>query len=120
MLLPLWPEVGLPSNSLPLSEPSNDGSVRSSRQARAGLTERLGGSARAGRRPTMRPVATTKEPRKPAGDKGRREAYDAPRWGPGVLSRTWSGVEKEPLYTPEADAVDYARDLGNPGEFPFT
>jgi methylmalonyl-CoA mutase N-terminal domain/subunit len=31
-----------------------------------------------------------------------------------------SGVEVDPLYTPESAAVDYARDLGAPGEFPFT
>jgi len=68
----------------------------------------------------MRPVATTKEPRKPAGDEGWREAYDATPERDGVLFSTMSGVENEPLYTPEADAVDYARDLGNPGEFPFT
>ena len=31
-----------------------------------------------------------------------------------------SGVEVDPLYTPENAPVDYDRDLGNPGEFPFT
>lgn len=31
-----------------------------------------------------------------------------------------SGVEIDPLYTPESTAVDYDRDLGAPGEFPFT
>ena len=33
---------------------------------------------------------------------------------------TISGVEVEPLYTAEGVEVDYARDLGYPGEFPFT
>jgi len=33
---------------------------------------------------------------------------------------TISGVEVEPLYTAEDSALDYERDLGAPGEFPFT
>jgi methylmalonyl-CoA mutase N-terminal domain/subunit len=33
---------------------------------------------------------------------------------------TISGVEVEPLYTPESVDVDYERDLGSPGAFPFT
>src|SRR6059058_533257 len=33
---------------------------------------------------------------------------------------TISGVEVEPLYTPENGAVDYEADLGYPGAFPFT
>ena len=36
------------------------------------------------------------------------------------LFSTISGVENEPLYTPESGGVDYERDLGDPGEFPFT
>ena len=36
------------------------------------------------------------------------------------LFSTISGIETEPLYTPESVEVDYARDLGYPGEFPFT
>jgi methylmalonyl-CoA mutase N-terminal domain/subunit len=36
------------------------------------------------------------------------------------LTSTISGVEVEPLYTPEGEEVDYDRDLGYPGEFPFT
>ena len=36
------------------------------------------------------------------------------------LSSTISGVENEPLYTPDNVAVDYERDLGYPGEYPFT
>ena len=36
------------------------------------------------------------------------------------LFSTMSGVEVDPLYTPENAPVDYDRDLGNPGEFPFT
>jgi methylmalonyl-CoA mutase N-terminal domain/subunit len=33
---------------------------------------------------------------------------------------TISGVEVEPLYAAEDIELDYARDLGSPGEFPFT
>ena len=36
------------------------------------------------------------------------------------LSSTISGVDVEPLATPETAQVDYDRDLGYPGEFPFT
>ena len=36
------------------------------------------------------------------------------------LRSTISGVEVEPLYTPANVAVDYGRDLGDPGAFPFT
>jgi methylmalonyl-CoA mutase, N-terminal domain len=39
---------------------------------------------------------------------------------PRELRSTISGVEVEPLYTPESVEVDYERDLGLPGEFPFT
>src|SRR5436305_3988437 len=36
------------------------------------------------------------------------------------LHSTISGVEVEPLYTADDVDVDYVRDLGDPGEFPFT
>jgi methylmalonyl-CoA mutase N-terminal domain/subunit len=36
------------------------------------------------------------------------------------LHSTISGLPVEPLYSPENVDVDYARDLGAPGEFPFT
>jgi methylmalonyl-CoA mutase N-terminal domain/subunit len=36
------------------------------------------------------------------------------------LFSTISGVETEPLYTPENVDIDYTRDLGYPGEPPFT
>ncbi|HEX6763652.1 MAG TPA: methylmalonyl-CoA mutase family protein [Gaiellaceae bacterium] len=38
----------------------------------------------------------------------------------GELRSTISGVENPPLSTPESAPVDYDRDLGDPGEFPFT
>ena len=36
------------------------------------------------------------------------------------LFSTISGVETEPLYAPDNAELDYARDLGYPGEYPFT
>ena len=36
------------------------------------------------------------------------------------LTSTISGIENEPIYTPETSPVDYERDLGAPGEYPFT
>jgi len=36
------------------------------------------------------------------------------------LRSTISGIETEPLYSPENVQIDYERDLGTPGEFPFT
>ncbi|MBV8065922.1 MAG: methylmalonyl-CoA mutase family protein [Actinobacteria bacterium] len=36
------------------------------------------------------------------------------------LHSTISGIENEPLYSPENVDIDYARDLAGPGSFPFT
>jgi len=36
------------------------------------------------------------------------------------LLSTISGVENQPLYSPENVEIEYERDLGRPGEFPFT
>ncbi len=36
------------------------------------------------------------------------------------LTSTLSGLEVEPVYSPESVEVEYGRDLGSPGEFPFT
>ncbi|HEX3806564.1 MAG TPA: methylmalonyl-CoA mutase family protein [Gaiellaceae bacterium] len=38
----------------------------------------------------------------------------------GELFSTISGVEVEPVSTPETVEIDYDRELGEPGEFPFT
>src|SRR5665213_2850185 len=46
--------------------------------------------------------------------------YQAAPERQGELFSTMSGVENEPLYTPEAVQTDHERDLGYPGEFPFT
>ena len=61
-------------------------------------------------------------------DRGAAESLDA--WRANVyesapertdeLFSTISGIENEPLSTPENVDVDHARDLGYPGEYPFT
>ena len=80
----------------------------------------------------MRPVATTEDPRssvesdaRASGpDDGlgiwRRELYGAKPERRGELFTTISGLENEPLYTPANVAIDYERDLGYPGVYPFT
>ncbi len=50
----------------------------------------------------------------------RRELYDAGSERQGELFSTISGLENEPLYTPESVEIDHDRDLGYPGVFPFT
>jgi methylmalonyl-CoA mutase N-terminal domain/subunit len=65
-------------------------------------------------------MATTEEPREATGTDGWRERYDATPERSGELFSTMSGVENEPLYTPDNAALDYERELGYPGEFPFT
>jgi methylmalonyl-CoA mutase, N-terminal domain len=47
-------------------------------------------------------------------------AATEPRRQPKPLHSTISGIDTEPLYTAESVPVDYDRDLGNPGAFPFT
>jgi methylmalonyl-CoA mutase N-terminal domain/subunit len=67
-------------------------------------------------------VATTEEPRGLKGntDEWRRELYEAAPERQGELFSTISGLENEPLYTPETVEIDYDRDLGYPGVHPFT
>jgi methylmalonyl-CoA mutase, N-terminal domain len=50
----------------------------------------------------------------------RRELYDATPERGDELTTTISGLENEPLYTPDNVDVDYERDLGYPGVYPFT
>ncbi len=65
-------------------------------------------------------MATT-EPRKgTATHRWREERYEAAPEREGVLFSTMSGIENAPLQTPESVEVDYERDLGYPGEYPFT
>jgi methylmalonyl-CoA mutase N-terminal domain/subunit len=67
-------------------------------------------------------VATTEEPPGLKGntDEWRRELYEAAPERQGELFSTISGLENEPLYTPETVEMDYDRDLGYPGVYPFT
>ncbi len=66
-------------------------------------------------------MATTEEPRDTTGlDAWRSEHYDRAHERQGELFSTMSGVENEPLQTPESAPVDYDRDLGYPGAYPFT
>src|ERR1700694_416366 len=50
----------------------------------------------------------------------KRELYDATPEREGELSSTISGLPNDPLYTPEKGEVDYERDLGYPGVYPYT
>ncbi|HSB39646.1 MAG TPA: methylmalonyl-CoA mutase family protein [Gaiellaceae bacterium] len=65
-------------------------------------------------------MATTEDRRELDGDDWRRELYEAAPERQGELFSTISGLENEPLYTPERVELDYDRDLGYPGAYPFT
>jgi methylmalonyl-CoA mutase, N-terminal domain len=65
-------------------------------------------------------MATT-EPRKTTPtDEWRDELYEAKPERQGELFSTMSGIDNDPLYTPDNVELDYARDLGYPGVHPFT
>jgi len=51
---------------------------------------------------------------------GWQEAFDATPAREGILFSTISGIENEPLYTPDSVEVDYDRALGYPGAYPYT
>ncbi len=53
-------------------------------------------------------------------DDWRRSLYEAAPERQGELFSTISGLENEPLYTPDNVEVDHERDLGYPGVYPFT
>jgi methylmalonyl-CoA mutase N-terminal domain/subunit len=65
-------------------------------------------------------MATTRDRRRAhATDEWRTSLYEqTPERD--VLSTTISGLENEPLYTAENVEIDYERDLGYPGRFPYT
>ncbi len=67
-------------------------------------------------------MATTEDSREVGGgnEKWRKELYERVPEREGELFSTISGLENEPLYTPETAPVDYERDLGYPGVYPFT
>jgi methylmalonyl-CoA mutase N-terminal domain/subunit len=67
------------------------------------------------------PMATTEDRRELGGsDEWRRKLYEAAPERQGELFSTISGLENEPLYTAERVELDYERDLGYPGAYPFT
>ncbi|HEX6951497.1 MAG TPA: methylmalonyl-CoA mutase family protein [Gaiellaceae bacterium] len=63
-------------------------------------------------------MATTRKPG--TGGAAWRERYESTPEREGELFSTISGVENEPLYSPENVELDYERDLGWPGAYPFT
>ncbi|MDQ3671188.1 MAG: methylmalonyl-CoA mutase family protein [Actinomycetota bacterium] len=50
----------------------------------------------------------------------RESAYERAPERADELFSTISGIEPEPLYAPDNAELDYERDLGYPGEYPFT
>ena len=68
-----------------------------------------------------RGMATTEDPEAVGGvDEWRRDSFESSPERTGELFSTMSGVENEPLYAPDNVDVEYERDLGYPGAFPFT
>jgi methylmalonyl-CoA mutase, N-terminal domain len=64
-------------------------------------------------------MATTDEQQTGGAEEWRRR-YEATPEREGELFSTISGVENEPLYSPENVELDYEGDLGWPGAYPFT
>jgi methylmalonyl-CoA mutase, N-terminal domain len=65
-------------------------------------------------------MATTDREEKTGDAQEWRRRYEATPEREGELFSTISGVENEPLYSPENAELDYDRDLGWPGAYPFT
>src|SRR5213075_1357603 len=67
-------------------------------------------------------MATTEDPaaRTDGTAEWKRELYEAKPEREGELFSTISGLENEPLYTPGTGEIEYERDLGYPGVYPFT
>jgi len=67
-------------------------------------------------------MATTEDKRGLKGNAAewKRELYDATPERGDELSSTISGLENEPLYSPENVDIDYDATLGYPGVYPFT
>jgi methylmalonyl-CoA mutase, N-terminal domain len=67
-------------------------------------------------------MATTEDPRAELDSTAewRRELYDAKPERDGELFSTISGLDNEPLYTPDNVENDYESELGYPGVYPFT
>jgi methylmalonyl-CoA mutase, N-terminal domain len=67
-------------------------------------------------------MATTEDPQAQTDGTAewKRELYDVKPEREGELFATISGLENEPLYTPDNVEIDHERDLGYPGVYPFT
>ena len=67
-------------------------------------------------------MATTEDPRARSDSTAewKRELYEAKPERDGELFSTISGLENEPLYTPDNVEVEHDRDLGFPGVYPYT
>src|SRR5437016_1649122 len=65
-------------------------------------------------------MATTDRGERTGGAGEWRRRYEATPEREGELFSTISGVENEPLYSPENVELDYESDLGWPGAYPFT
>src|SRR5947209_19737871 len=65
-------------------------------------------------------MATTDQEKQTGGAGEWRRRYEATPEREGELFSTISGVENEPLYSPENVELDYERDVGWPGAYPFT
>ncbi|HKH31333.1 MAG TPA: methylmalonyl-CoA mutase family protein [Gaiellaceae bacterium] len=66
-------------------------------------------------------MATTEDRRaETPTEEWKRELYEAVPERQGELFSTISGLENDPLATPDTTEVDYDRDLGYPGVYPFT
>jgi methylmalonyl-CoA mutase, N-terminal domain len=65
-------------------------------------------------------MATTDKGERTGGAGEWRGRYEATPEREGELFSTISGVENEPLYSPDNVELDYDRDLGWPGAYPFT
>ena len=48
------------------------------------------------------------------------EAIAKRYWQKPTRTKTWSGYETKDVYGPDDVDIDYAKDIGNPGEFPYT
>jgi methylmalonyl-CoA mutase, N-terminal domain len=65
-------------------------------------------------------MAATDREEQTGGAEAWRRRYEATPERQGELFSTISGVENEPLYSPENVELDYERDLGWPGAYPYT
>ena len=73
--------------------------------------ERAPGERTAGEPTPEEPTAAEPAPGEPTAA--------APTPGEPTSAETDSGIPVEPLYRPDGGALDYDRDLGDPGRFPF-